>query len=73
MGPVNTVGLDLAKSIFQAHGADASGQEVFRRKLGRGRLLALFASMPTFVVAMEACAGAHYWGRELARLVTRSG
>lgn len=68
MGQVSTVGLDLAKSIFQAHGADASGQEVFRKKLGRGRLLAFFASLPPCVVAMEACAGAHYWGRELARL-----
>ena len=48
MGQVSTVGLDLAKSIFQAHGADASGQEVFRKKLGRGRLLAFFATLPPF-------------------------
>ncbi len=68
MGDVSTVGLDIAKSIFQAHGADASGEVVFRKKLGRGRLLAFFSALPPCVVAMEACAGAHHWGRELARL-----
>ncbi|MGZ3377529.1 MAG: IS110 family RNA-guided transposase [Phenylobacterium sp.] len=68
MGEVSTVGLDIAKSIFQAHGADGAGAIVFRKKLGRGRLLAFFASQPPCVVAMEACAGAHYWGRELAKL-----
>ena len=67
MGQVSTVGLDLAKSIFQAHGADASGEVVFRKKLGRGRLLAFFAGLAPCVVAMEACAGAHHWGRELTR------
>jgi transposase len=65
---VSTVGLDIAKSIFQAHGADAAGRIVFRKKLGRGRLLAFFASLPPCLVAMEACAGAHHWGRELAKL-----
>ena len=68
MGEVSTVGLDIAKSIFQAHGADASGEVVFRKKLGRGRLLAFFSGLPPCVVAMEACAGAHHWGRELAGL-----
>ena len=67
MGQVSTVGLDLAKNIFQAHGADVSGEVVFRKKLGRGRLLAFFAGLPACVVAMEACAGAHHWGRELTR------
>ena len=68
MGEVSTVGLDIAKSIFQAHGADGAGGIVFRKKLGRGRLLAFFASLPPCLVAMEACAGAHHWGRELAKL-----
>ncbi len=68
MGEVTTIGLDIAKSVFQAHGSDASGSVVFRKKLGRGRLLAFFASQPPCVVAMEACAGAHHWGRELAKL-----
>jgi transposase len=68
MGEITTIGLDIAKSVFQAHGSDASGSVVFRKKLGRGRLLAFFAAHPPCVVAMEACAGAHHWGRELARL-----
>ena len=68
MGEVTIIGLDIAKSVFQAHGADASGSVVFRKKLSRGRLLAFFAAQPACVVAMEACAGAHHWGRELMKL-----
>jgi transposase len=68
MGDVTTIGLDIAKTVFQAHGADGSGAVVFRKKLGRGRLLAFFAAQPRCVVAMEACAGAHHWGRELTKL-----
>ena len=68
MGDVTTIGLDIAKSVFQAHGADASGSVIFRKRLSRGRLLAFFAAQPPCVVAMEACAGAHHWGRELMRL-----
>ena len=65
MGEVTIIGLDIAKSVFQAHGADAAGSVMFRKKLGRSRLLAFFAGQPHCVVAMEACAGAHHWGREL--------
>lgn len=68
MGDVSTIGLDIAKSVFQAHGADASGGVVFRKKLSRARLLAFFAQQPRCRVAMEACAGAHHWGRELGKL-----
>ena len=68
MGDVTTIGLDIAKSVFQAHGADASGSVVYRTRLSRGRLLAFFAAQPPCVVALEACAGAHHWGRELGRL-----
>jgi transposase len=68
VGEITTIGLDIAKSVFQAHGADASGSVVLRKKLSRGRLLAFFASRPPCLVAMEACAGSHHWGRELARL-----
>ena len=57
MEQVSTVGLDLAKNLFQAHGADASGEVVFRKKLSRGRLLAFFAGLSPCVVAMEASAG----------------
>src|SRR3954466_3450790 len=68
VGEVSTIGLDLAKLVFQAHGADASGGVVFRKKLRRDQVLAFFASQPRCVVAMEACAGAHHWARELAAL-----
>jgi transposase len=60
--------LDLAKTVFQAHGADASGAVVFRKKLRRDQLLGFFAAQPRCVVAMEACASAHYWAREIAAL-----
>ncbi len=68
MGEVTTVGLDLAKLVFQAHGADASGRGVFRKTLRRAKVLEFFGRLPPRVVAMEACAGAHHWGREIARL-----
>src|SRR4051812_44763894 len=64
----STVGLDLAKYIFQLHGADSAGAVVFRKKLRRGQLLAFLATLPPCTVAMEACASAHYWGREIAKL-----
>ena len=67
MRDVTTIGLDIAKASFQAHGADALGAVVFRKTLSRGRLLAFFADQPRCVVAMEACAGAHHWGRELMK------
>lgn len=68
MGEVITIGLDLAKSVFQAHGADGSGEVVFRKKLRREQVLAFFASQPRCVVAMEACASAHHWAREIGAL-----
>jgi transposase len=68
MGEVITIGLDLAKSVFQAHGADGSGAVVFRKKLRRGQVLEFFAGQPRCLVAMEACAGGHYWAREIGAL-----
>jgi transposase len=65
---VSTIGLDLAKYVFQAHGADASGKVVFRKRLRREKVLEFFAGKPACVVAMEACSSAHHWARELARL-----
>jgi transposase len=64
----STIGLDIAKRVFQAHGADAAGRVVFRKRLTRAKLLEFFAAQPPCVVAMEACAGAHHWARELGRL-----
>src|ERR1700689_1183151 len=65
---VSTIGLDIAKHVFQAHGADASGQAVFRKKITRTKLIDFLASQPRWLVALEACGGAHYWGREISKL-----
>ena len=63
MSEIITVGLDLAKNVFQVHGADSKGNAVLRKKLSRGQLLAFVAQQPKCVIAMEACATAHGWGR----------
>ncbi|TFV65489.1 IS110 family transposase, partial [Bradyrhizobium frederickii] len=68
MNEVSTIGLDLAKHVFQAHGADASGGVVFRKQLRRDKVLGFFAQQPACLVAMEACASSHYWARELGKL-----
>jgi transposase len=65
---VSTIGLDIAKHVFQAHGADASGQAVFRKKITRTKLIDFLASQPRCLIALEACGGAHYWGREISKL-----
>jgi transposase len=65
---VSTIGLDVAKQVFHAHGADAAGATVFSRRITRQKLIAFFASQPRCTVAMEACAGSHHWGRELMKL-----
>jgi len=65
---VSTIGLDLAKHVFQAHGASASGGVVFRKKLRRAQVLTFFAGQPRCVVAMEACASAHHWARGIGEL-----
>ena len=62
---ITTIGFDLAKTVFQVHGADGEGRPVLRRKLRRGKVLAFFAGLPSCLVGMEACASAHYWAREL--------
>lgn len=68
MTEVSTIGLDLAKNVFQAHGASAAGAVVFRRKLRREQVLSFFAGQPPCLVAMEACASAHHWAREIGKL-----
>ena len=65
---ITTIGFDLAKTVFQVHGADGEGRVVLRRKLRRGKVLAFFAGLPSCLVGMEACASAHYWARELQAL-----
>src|SRR5262245_65304391 len=68
MQAVKTIGLDIAKSIFQVHGVDADGQVVIRRKLKRRYVLAFFAKVPSCLIGMEACATSHHWSRELQTL-----
>jgi transposase len=65
---VTTIGLDIAKNVFQVHGVDGKGKVVVRRSLKRGQVLAFFANLEACLVGLEACAGAHYWARELGKL-----
>ena len=68
MEQVTTIGLDIAKHVFQVHGADAAGHVVFRKRVTRTKLLGFLAAQPPCIVAMEACAGAHYWARQIGKL-----
>lgn len=68
METITTVGLDIAKSVFQVHGVDAAGGVVVRRRLSRGRVLAFFEKLPRCLVGIEACNTSHYWARELIAL-----
>ena len=68
MEQVNIIGIDLAKRSFQLHGARADGSVAFRRKVSREKFLYFLAALPRCVVAMEACASAHHWGREIMQL-----
>ncbi|MEF0942874.1 IS110 family transposase [Rhizobium sp. BR 362] len=68
MKQVSTIGLDLAKHVFQVHGADNEGSALFNRKLRRTDVLRFFERLPPCLVGMEACGGAHHWAREIAQL-----
>src|SRR5262244_4005133 len=68
MEQATTIGLDIAKHVFHLHGADAAGHVLFRKRITRAKLLGFIAAQARCVVAMEACAGAHYWAREIAKL-----
>ena len=63
-----TIGLDIAKSVFQVHGVDGRGKAVLRKRLARAKVLEFFANLPRCVVGLEACGGAHHWARELIKL-----
>jgi transposase len=68
MQTVTTIGLDIAKSVFQVHGIDAEGGAVIRRQLKRRHVLAFFQKLPPCLVGIEACASSHHWSRELQAL-----
>jgi transposase len=70
---VTTIGIDLAKDSFSLHGVDSHGKMVFRKSLSRAKLLPFLGSLPPCLVGMEACSGAHHWGRKLAKLGHRVG
>src|SRR5216684_7550664 len=68
MQMITTIGLDIAKSVFQVHGVDAAGEVVIRRQLKRRYVLAFFQKLPPCLIGIEACASSHYWSRELKAL-----
>jgi transposase len=68
MEDISTIGLDIAKSVFQVHGTNAAGEVVIRRQVKRAQVLKFFASLPPCLVGIEACASAHHWSRELQAL-----
>lgn len=65
---ITRIGLDTAKNVFQIHGVDEHGKAVLKKQLTRNRVLEFFANLPPCLVGMEACAGTHYWARELTKL-----
>ena len=65
---VTTIGLDIAKNVFQVHGVDADSEVMIRRQLRRSQVIAFFEKLPPCLVGMEACATSHYWARELEKL-----
>ena len=68
MGEVSTIGLDIAKSVFQVHGVDVAGVVVIRKRVSRARVLEYFGKLSPCLVGIEACPSAHHWGRELQAL-----
>lgn len=68
MDDITTIGLDIAKNVFQLHGVDAQGQVVLRKALRRANMIAFFTKLPPCLIGMEACATAHHWARTLMEL-----
>ena len=68
MGEVSTIGLDIAKSVFQVHGVDADGAVVIRKRISRAKVLEFFAAVSPCLVGIEACPSAHHWSRKLQAL-----
>ena len=68
---IRTIGLDLAKQVFQIHGVNEAGDVVVKRRLRRARVISYFASLPACLIGIEACATAHFWGARAALAGTR--
>jgi transposase len=68
MGEVSTIGLDIAKSVFQIHGVDSDGKVVFCKRVRRSKVLEFFAALSPCLIGIEACPSAHHWSRELQAL-----
>jgi transposase len=73
MQTITTIGLDIAKSVFQVQGVDAAGQVVFRRQLKRRSVLAFFRKLPACLVGIEACASSHHWSKTCASIFNQKG
>jgi transposase len=65
---ISTIGVDLAKTVFQVHGVDSAGKVVITRQLRRPKMIEFFANLAPCLIGMEACATAHHWARELRKL-----
>ena len=70
MGEVSTIGLDIAKSVFQVHGVDVDGVVVIRKRVSRAKVLEFFAVLPPCLIGIEACPSAHHWSRALQHSAT---
>src|SRR6201997_3975077 len=68
MGEVSTIGLDIAKSVFQVHGVDVDGAVVIRKRITRAKVVEFFAALKPCLIGIEACPSAHYWSRRLGAL-----
>ncbi len=73
MSEVSTIGIEIAKSVFQVHGVDIEGAVVIRKRVSRANVLEFFAALPACLVGIEACRTAHHGAARLRRLATRSG
>ena len=69
---ITTIGIDLAKNVFQVHGVDEHGKAVFNKPLKREQMAAFFVNLPPCLIGMEACGSAHHWGRTAERLLTKA-
>lgn len=72
MDQIVTIGLDIAKSVFQVHGVDAEGAPVLKRQLKQAQMLKFFGSLPPAPIEIEGCGTAHCWARQIARFQRRS-